>query len=49
MARLAVETGLTAYDASYLQLAKGLGAPVVTFDRLFHGTARPSCVYSPTR
>jgi len=31
--RLAEETGLTAYDAAYLQLALELRAPLATFDR----------------
>ncbi len=31
--RLAVATGLTTYDASYLFLAKSLGLPLVTFDQ----------------
>jgi predicted nucleic acid-binding protein len=31
--RLAERTGLTAYDAAYLQLALELRAPLVTFDR----------------
>lgn len=31
--RLAIETGLTAYDASYLYLAMALGLPLATFDR----------------
>lgn len=31
--RLAKQTGLTAYDAAYLQLALELRAPLVTFDR----------------
>jgi predicted nucleic acid-binding protein len=30
--RLALETGLTTYDVSYLVLARSLGAPLVTFD-----------------
>jgi predicted nucleic acid-binding protein len=31
--RLAIETGLTAYDASYLWLARYLPAELVTLDR----------------
>jgi predicted nucleic acid-binding protein len=30
--RLALETGLTAYDAAYLHVARMLGAELVTFD-----------------
>ena len=30
--RLALETGLTSYDASYLSLARSLGVPLRTFD-----------------
>ena len=30
---LALETGLTTYDASYLYLARTLGVPLVTFDQ----------------
>ena len=30
---LALETGLTTYDSSYLYLAKTLGVPLVTFDQ----------------
>ena len=30
--RLALDTGLTAYDASYLYLTRSLGLPLVTFD-----------------
>ena len=30
--RLALETGLTTYDASYLYLARSLGVPLLTFD-----------------
>ncbi len=31
--RLAVRTGLTTYDASYLWLANDLGVPLITLDR----------------
>ena len=30
---LALETGLTTYDSSYLYLARALDLPLVTFDR----------------
>ena len=30
---LAIETGLTIYDASYLYLARQLGADLVSFDK----------------
>jgi predicted nucleic acid-binding protein len=30
--QLALETNLTIYDAAYLQAARGLGCPLVTFD-----------------
>ena len=30
--RLALDTGLTAYDASYLYVSRRLGMPLVTFD-----------------
>lgn len=30
---LALETGLTTYDATYLHLARNLGMPLVTFDQ----------------
>ncbi len=30
--RLALETGVSTYDASYLYLSRALGAPLVTFD-----------------
>src|SRR5262249_28265020 len=36
---LAIGTGLTAYDASYLWLARQLGAELVTLDRLLAKTA----------
>jgi predicted nucleic acid-binding protein len=32
VARLAIETGLTAYDSSYLYVSRLLGIPLVTFD-----------------
>ena len=32
MLELAIETGLTTYDASYLYLARELSCPLVTFD-----------------
>ena len=31
--RMALDTGLTTYDASYLYVARTLGFPLVTFDR----------------
>jgi predicted nucleic acid-binding protein len=33
VSNLALETGLTAYDASYLWLANRLGASIVTLDK----------------
>ena len=33
LSRLALDTGLTAYDAAYLSLARSLRAPLATFDR----------------
>ncbi|MBV9776724.1 MAG: type II toxin-antitoxin system VapC family toxin [Acetobacteraceae bacterium] len=39
--RLASATGLTAYDASYLWLARRLGAELVTLDRQLAGAAAP--------
>ena len=37
--RLALETGLTAYDASYLYLAQTLGTPLATFDSKLRAVA----------
>lgn len=37
---LALETGLTAYDASYLYLAQTLGTPLATFDRKLRAAAQ---------
>lgn len=37
---LATLTGLTAYDASYLFVARELGAPLLTFDRQLARVAR---------
>ncbi len=40
---LATETGLTAYDASYLWLARQLGAELVTLDQqLARAAAKPA-------
>ena len=33
VADLALETGLSTHDASYLYLARCLGMPIVTFDK----------------
>ncbi len=38
--RLALETGLTAYDAAYLQVARSLGLELVTFDNRLRAAAR---------
>lgn len=38
---LANETGLTAYDASYLWLARELNCPLVTLDKKLHAAAGP--------
>ncbi|MSQ13128.1 MAG: PIN domain-containing protein [Dehalococcoidia bacterium] len=38
--RLALETGLTAYDAAYLQVARALDAELVTFDDRLRAAAR---------
>ena len=37
---LALETGLTAYDASYLWVAKSLGCELLTFDEQLARAAR---------
>ena len=37
---LAFETGLTIYDAAYLHAARGLGCPLVTFDKKLARYAR---------
>ncbi len=37
---LALETGLTTYDASYLYLARYLGIPLVTFDQQLQAAIR---------
>jgi predicted nucleic acid-binding protein len=37
---LALETNLTIYDAAYLQAARGLGCPLVTFDEKLARHAR---------
>lgn len=39
VAELALETGLTAYDASYLWLARQLGAELVTLDKALAAAA----------
>ncbi|MBI2885637.1 MAG: type II toxin-antitoxin system VapC family toxin [Chloroflexi bacterium] len=38
--RLALETGLTTYDASYLYIARLLGAPLVTLDSSLQAAAQ---------
>jgi predicted nucleic acid-binding protein len=38
--QLALETNLTIYDAAYLQAARGLGCPLVTFDAKLARQAR---------
>ena len=38
--RLALETGLTTYDASYLYLARSLGVPLLTFDERLAAKAK---------
>lgn len=37
---LALESGLTTYDASYLYVARTLGIPLVTFDRELRAAAQ---------
>jgi predicted nucleic acid-binding protein len=39
-AQFALDNGLTTYDASYLQLARGLGVPLINFDRPLDEAAR---------
>ncbi len=39
--RLALETGLTAYDASYLYVARTHGIPLVTFDERLRQASQP--------
>jgi predicted nucleic acid-binding protein len=39
---LALETGLSTYDASYLYLAQALRAPLATFDQQLHRAAHES-------
>ncbi len=39
---LALETGLSTYDASYLYVARTLGLPLVTFDRRLQAVASRS-------
>ena len=36
---LALETGLTVYDASYLYLSRNLGIELITFDRMLRDAA----------
>lgn len=38
--QLALDSGLTAYDAAYLSLARSLRAPLATFDRRLGDVAR---------
>ena len=38
--KLALKTGLTTYDASYLYLAQALGFPLVTFDQQLQAAIR---------
>ena len=38
--RLALDTGLTTYDASYLYLARSLDIPLVTFDERLRAASR---------
>ena len=43
--RLALDTGLTAYDASYLHLAQTLGTPLATFDRKLRSAAQARGIF----
>jgi predicted nucleic acid-binding protein len=39
--QLALETGLSTYDATYLYVARSLGIPLVTFDQRLQEASRP--------
>ena len=38
--RLALEKGVTTYDATYLHVARSLGVPLVTFDQRLHAATQ---------
>jgi len=42
LTQLALDSGLTAYDAAYLLLARSLGVPLATFDRRLGEAAGPT-------
>ncbi|MBI2966154.1 MAG: type II toxin-antitoxin system VapC family toxin [Chloroflexi bacterium] len=44
---LAIESGLTAYDASYLHLSRSLALPLLTFDDRLRETTAPPRPASP--